>query len=87
MTNRRLLSGRCALLEYPGFRDDLGRIACPTVLICGREDRRTPIEAHEGLVGLIPGAKLRVVERAGHFTLLEEPQAVTDALRDWLQAP
>ncbi|MFZ0929792.1 MAG: alpha/beta fold hydrolase [Syntrophobacteraceae bacterium] len=74
-----------ALLEYPGFCDDLGRIACPTVVICGREDRRTPVAAHEELAGLIPGAKLKVIERAGHFTPLEEPQAVTHALRDWLQ--
>ncbi|MGO9022538.1 MAG: alpha/beta fold hydrolase [Syntrophobacteraceae bacterium] len=74
-----------ALLEYPGFCDDPGRIACPTVVICGREDRRTPVAAHEELAGLIPGAKLKVIERAGHFTPLEEPQAVTHALRDWLQ--
>ena len=76
-----------ALLEYPGFCGDLGRIDCPTVVICGREDRRTPVAAHEELAGLIPGAKLRVIERAGHFTPLEEPQAVTCALRDWLQVP
>ena len=74
------------LLEYPGFRDDLGRIDCPTVVICGREDRRTPVAVHEELAGRIPQARLRVIERAGHFTPLEEPQAVTEALRDWLQA-
>jgi pimeloyl-ACP methyl ester carboxylesterase len=76
-----------ALLAYPGFRGDFRRIGCPTAVICGREDRRTPPAAHEELAALIPGARLRVVERAGHFTPLEEPQAVTDALRDWLQAP
>ena len=76
-----------ALLEYPGFCGCLGRIACPTVVICGREDRRTPVAIHEELAGLIPGAKLRVIERAGHFTPLEEPEAVTEALRDWLQVP
>ena len=76
-----------ALLEYPGFCGDLERIACPTVVICGREDRRTPVAAHEELAGLIPGARLRVIERAGHFTPIEEPQAVTCALRDWLQVP
>jgi len=76
-----------ALLEYPGFCDDLGRIACPTVVICGREDRRTPVAAHQELAGLIPGARLRVIELAGHFTPLEEPQAVASALRGWLQVP
>ena len=28
-----------------------------------------------------------VIERAGHFTPLEEPQAVAGALCGWLQAP
>jgi pimeloyl-ACP methyl ester carboxylesterase len=75
-----------ALLAYPGFQGDLGRIGCPTAVICGREDRRTPVAAHQQLTARIPGATLRVVERAGHFTPLEAPQAVSDALRDWLQA-
>jgi pimeloyl-ACP methyl ester carboxylesterase len=75
-----------ALLDYPGFRGDLGGIACPTAVICGREDRRTPVAVHEELARRIPNARLWVVERAGHFTPLEEPQAVTDALRDWLRA-
>ena len=75
-----------SLLAYWGFRGDLGRIACPAVIICGQEDRRTPVAVHEELAGQIPGARLRVIERAGHFTPLEEPQAVTDVLRDWLRA-
>jgi len=76
-----------SLLEYQGFLADLSKIACPTVVICGREDRRTPVTVHEELAGRIPKATLQVIERAGHFTLLEEPQAVTDALCDWLRAP
>jgi pimeloyl-ACP methyl ester carboxylesterase len=28
-----------------------------------------------------------VIELAGHFTPLEEPQAVASALRGWLQVP
>ena len=76
-----------SLLAYQGFRDELGRIDCPTMIICGREDRRTPVAVHEEMAGQIPEAKLRVIERAGHFTPLEEPQAVTETLRDWLRAP
>jgi pimeloyl-ACP methyl ester carboxylesterase len=75
-----------SLLGYHGFRSDLGRIACPTVVICGREDRRTPVAVHEELAGRIPGARLRVIERAGHFTPLEEPEAVADELHGWLRA-
>ena len=73
-----------SLLVYKGFSGDLRKIGCPTVVISGREDRRTPVAVHEELAGQIPGAKLKVIERAGHFTPLEEPQAVADVLRDWL---
>jgi len=76
-----------SLLGYAGFRGDLGLIGCPTAVICGREDRRTPVAVHEELAERIPKARLRVIERAGHFTPLEEPQAVTDTLSDWLHAP
>jgi pimeloyl-ACP methyl ester carboxylesterase len=75
-----------ALLAYPGFRGDLGRIGCPTAVIGGREDQRTPPATHEELAARIPGARLHVITRTGHFTPLEEPQAVTDALRLWLIA-
>jgi pimeloyl-ACP methyl ester carboxylesterase len=74
------------LLAYEGFRGDLRRIDCPAVIICGREDRRTPVAVHEELAEQVPGAVLRVIERAGHFTPLEEPQAVTSAFLDWLHA-
>ena len=73
-----------SLLVYKGFSGDLRKIGCPCVVMSGREDRRYPVAVHEELAGRIPGAKLKVIERAGHFTPLEEPQAVADVLRDWL---
>jgi pimeloyl-ACP methyl ester carboxylesterase len=71
-------------LDYVGFQDDLSRISCPTTVICGDEDRRTPVAAHKEFANLIPGSKFCVIERAGHFTPLEEPRTVSDALIDWL---
>ena len=35
----------------------------------------------------IPGAVLTLIEGAGHFTPLEEPEAVKKALRAWLSCP
>ena len=73
-----------ALLDYLGFQDDLSRISCPTTVICGDEDRRTPIAAHKEFANLNPGSKFCVIERADHFTPLEEPRTVTNALHEWL---
>ena len=74
-----------ALLAYPGFRGALFQIACQTVLICGTEDQRTPVDVHREMAAAIPGAQLSVIAGSGHFTPLEQPAAVTEALRRWLE--
>ena len=76
-----------ALLNYSGFRGDLADIVCPTTLICGREDQRTPVSAHVAMSEHIPQARVAVVEHAGHFTPLEQPDEVGAFLREWIRAP
>jgi len=74
-----------ALLNYRGFSGDLRAIDCPTILICGDEDARTPVATHEQMARHIAGAELKVIQRSGHFTPLEQPSAVAVALRQWLE--
>jgi pimeloyl-ACP methyl ester carboxylesterase len=76
-----------ALLSYPGFQGELERIACPTMLICGEEDQRTPVAIHRAMAARIVGAQLSLISNSGHFTPLEQPAAVTRAMRSWLQMP
>lgn len=73
-----------AIMDRPDNRPNLGAIRCPTLVLCGRQDALTPVEAHEEMASLIPGAKLVVVENCGHLAPLERPEAVSAALRDWL---
>ncbi|MGH6981492.1 MAG: alpha/beta fold hydrolase [Stellaceae bacterium] len=75
-----------AILARPDGRADLGRIAVPTLVLCGREDLLTPLALHEEMTALIPGATLRIVERCGHMTTLERPKDVNAAMRAWLTA-
>jgi pimeloyl-ACP methyl ester carboxylesterase len=63
----------------------LGDIACPTLVLCGREDTITPVEVHEELASGIPDAELVVIEECGHLSTLGQPQQITRALRKWLQ--
>ena len=65
----------------------LRRCKVPTLLLCGAADTLTPVKRHAFLAELIPGAELRVIERAGHLPTLEAPEETTDALSDWLDAP
>jgi pimeloyl-ACP methyl ester carboxylesterase len=63
---------------------DLDQIRCPTVIVAGREDQRTTPAAHELLRQDIPGSELVIIEDAGHFSPIEQPQAVTQVLRAWI---
>lgn len=73
-----------AIAARPDHRPVLSRLAVPAVVVCGRADQVTPPECSEDLARLIPAARLVWVEGAGHMTLLEQPQAVAQALRELL---
>jgi pimeloyl-ACP methyl ester carboxylesterase len=73
-----------AVMRRSDSRPHLAAIACPTLVLCGREDGLTPVEFHEEIAAAIPGAELLVVEHCGHMSTLERPDAVNAALRSWL---
>ena len=75
-----------AIMGRPDGREDLRRIGCPTLVLCGRQDAATPVELHEEIAGLVAGAKLVLVDDCGHLSTLEKPTTVTAALRQWLTA-
>lgn len=75
-----------AIMRRPDGREDLKRIACPTLVLCGREDGLAPLARHEEMASLIPGAGLTVIEECGHLSTLEKPDEVNAALRRWLTA-
>ena len=62
----------------------MGEIHAPTLVLCGREDRMTPVKYSEFLASRLPDAQLVLVDGAGHFVMLEQPAAVNRALVDWL---
>lgn len=63
----------------------LPEIRCPTAVICGAADRLTPPKYSETLRDRIPGAALTLVPDAGHMVMIEQPDAVNDALRALLR--
>ncbi len=73
-----------AIIRRPDSREDLKDIACPTLVLCGREDALTPLPLHEEMASLIPDAQLRVIEGCGHLSTLERPEEVSAMLREWL---
>lgn len=73
-----------AIMHRPDSQATLASIACPTLVLCGAQDVLTPPDLHTDMARQIPGAQRVLVENAGHLSTLEQPQAVSDALRTWL---
>jgi pimeloyl-ACP methyl ester carboxylesterase len=64
----------------------LPRIACPTLVLCGREDTLIPLARHEEMAARIPGSRLEIVEECGHLSTMERPAETSAALARWLAA-
>jgi len=74
-----------AILNRVDGRADLANITCPTLVLCGDEDELTPLAVHQEMVdGIGANASLVVVPDSGHLSPLEQPGAVTAAMRAWL---
>ncbi|WGH79459.1 alpha/beta fold hydrolase [Jannaschia ovalis] len=74
-----------ALAGRADRRETLRGVAVPSLVLCGREDALCPLHRHEMMAELIPGARLVVIDGAGHLPTLERPEAVSDALAAWLR--
>ena len=57
------------------------RVACPTLVVLGSDDRMTPAKAGRKLAGAIPGARMTEIAGCGHMTMLEKPDETLDALK------
>jgi len=77
-----------ALLSRPDATEVLRSIRCPALVLCGMQDGWSPPERHERMAELIPQPPLlRLVDNCGHMSMMEQPEAVLDALREWLGSP
>jgi pimeloyl-ACP methyl ester carboxylesterase len=65
---------------------ELGRIAQPTLILVGAEDRMTPPKYARFLAEHLEQATLVTVPDVGHYLPAEAPAAVAEAIRQWLAA-
>lgn len=61
----------------------LGAIACPTLIVHGRQDP-IPLASSEAAAAAIPGARLAVLDECGHVPYVEQPAALFDAVLPFL---
>jgi pimeloyl-ACP methyl ester carboxylesterase len=61
----------------------LGEIATPTLVVHGTEDQMLPVVNGRLIAGLIPGARLEILEGVGHMFWFEEPARSAELVRDF----
>jgi pimeloyl-ACP methyl ester carboxylesterase len=68
------------------LRDDVGRIAAPTLVLAGRDDPMTPFECSIEIESLLPAGlgQLEIVDGAGHGTHRDKPDETEQILRAFL---
>lgn len=59
---------------------DLARIACPTLLIIGDQDRTAPPDVGRAMASAIRGAEMQVLSGCGHWATIERAKQVNYAL-------
>lgn len=76
-----------ALLGRPDATPVLASITCPTLVLCGQQDGWSPPHRHEVMAAMIPGARLRLIDDCGHMAMMEQPDAILQAMQEWLAIP
>jgi 3-oxoadipate enol-lactonase len=62
----------------------LEEIAVPTLIVVGDEDTLTTPAVSREMQRRIPGARMTLIERAGHLSNIEQPEAFNRAVLDFL---
>lgn len=73
-----------ALLARNDQTPYLARIKQKTWLLCGEADTWSPVSQHEAMQQYLAQSELRIIKNAGHMSPMEQPEAVSSALVEWI---
>lgn len=69
------------------FSDAIKKINLPTLILVGEEDVATVPEKSERMHNAISGSKLVRIQKAGHSSTIEQPEAVNTEMELFLRGP
>ena len=69
---------------YNFLRDRIADITIPTLILWGRQDKILGTKDADRFADLLPAGTLVWIDQCGHVPHLEKPQAVAEAIRDFL---
>jgi len=70
--------------DYAAGLESAAKVKCPALLVLGGRDVMTPAKGAEALARAIPGGSVLRLASSGHSLMAEAPDAVLDALIDFL---
>jgi 3-oxoadipate enol-lactonase / 4-carboxymuconolactone decarboxylase len=70
----------CEAIASMDLRDDLPRIAAPTLVLAGVEDQATPSSHAEVIAAGVAGSRVETLSPAAHLATVEQPGAIARAL-------
>jgi 3-oxoadipate enol-lactonase len=76
--------GCCHAIKMLDLTDQLHRITTPTFIIVGADDQGTPVAASKTIHGQVPGSELVILPSAAHLSNMEQAEAFTQAVLDYL---
>ena len=71
----------------PDQKKTMRRIKVPALIMGGEADTLLPVRRQEFTAGLMPYCNLCVISSAGHLPPLEKPEAVLQAIENFLNGP
>jgi pimeloyl-ACP methyl ester carboxylesterase len=84
--NPEILHGDFTACDKLDIMDAVAGIRVPSLVVCGAEDKMTPPALSRFLGENIPEARLALIPGAGHFVMLENPEAFNATVTDFVNS-
>lgn len=78
--------GMKALAERKETCSMLDQIQVPALVICGSDDTLTPVSKAQYLHEQIKGSQIRIIQKAGHISNMEQPEEFNKIILDFLKS-
>lgn len=85
-TRPAVLSGDMQACNNFDVLQRLHEIKIPTLIVCGTEDKMTPLHQSESMAVQISNAALQTIDSAGHMVMLEQPRRVAGVLNIFVKS-
>jgi 3-oxoadipate enol-lactonase len=79
-----IIEGLIALAERRESCSELSSISIPTLIICGKEDKLTPVTQSEFMHQYIKNSEMIIIHWAGHLSNMEQPDEFNKYLKGFL---